>query len=99
MYRSIKSLLKAKELVTVDMPGEPPRYEAAGKGHHHHFACRVCGKMFEVEGCPSDLAKSIRLPAGFKADAHELILYGRCAVACAGKASAKLKVGSRRKPA
>lgn len=78
VYRSIKGLLAAKEIVAVDMPGEPPRYESSGKGHHHHFACRDCGKMYEVDGCPGDLAKWIHLPEGFRVDAHELILYGHC---------------------
>ena len=49
----------------------------AGKRHHHHFHCRVCDAVFEVEACPGDF-RSLS-PRGFRVEAHELILYGRCA--------------------
>lgn len=76
VYRTIKSLLDEGWLVSVDVPGRPPHYERAGKEHHHHFHCRECGKVFEVEGCPGNL-KSLA-PPGFKVEGHELTLYGVC---------------------
>src|SRR5690242_5867264 len=51
VYRSIKALLEDGWLVPVELPGETPRYEVAGKGHHHHFHCESCGTVFELEGC------------------------------------------------
>ena len=36
-------------MVSVEIPGQMPRYERADKGHHHHFVCRVCGGVFELE--------------------------------------------------
>lgn len=80
VYRSLKSLVDEKWLVPVQLPGEPDRYEPAGKHHHHHFHCRECKKVYEVEGCPGDLKKLS--PRGFKLEGHELTLYGVCA-ACA----------------
>lgn len=80
VYRSLKSLVDEKWLVPVQLPGEPDRYEPAGKHHHHHFHCRQCKKVYEVEGCPGDLKKLS--PRGFKLEGHELTLYGVCA-ACA----------------
>jgi len=80
VYRNLKSLQEDGWLVPVDLPGEPPRYEVAGKEHHHHFHCRICDRVFEVEGCPGNL-KSVT-PDGFQLERHEFVLYGLCE-ACA----------------
>jgi Fur family transcriptional regulator, ferric uptake regulator len=77
IYRAINKLLEDGFLVPVEIPAEPSRYEVAGLHHHHHFYCRKCKKVFDVEGCPSDF--SAFTPKGFTLDAHEVILYGRCA--------------------
>ena len=77
VYRSIKSLVEGGDLVSVELPGEPARYELSGKRHHHHFHCRSCRKVFEVEGCPRDIESLV--PGGFELEDHEVVLYGRCA--------------------
>jgi Fur family ferric uptake transcriptional regulator len=76
VYRTIKSLASEGTVSAVELPGAPPRYEAAGKGHHHHFLCADCGKVFELGGCLGGL-KDL-LPRGFRMTAHELLLHGRC---------------------
>ncbi len=76
VYRAIKSLLAERFLVTVELPGEPARYEVAGKDHHHHFLCKRCGKMYEVEGCPKNLLAMV--PQGFQLEGHDVLLYGAC---------------------
>lgn len=80
VYRTVKALVAEGWLVAVELPGEPPRYERAGKQHHHHFVCRSCDRVFEVHGCPGDLSAGV--PSGFRLQAHEVVLYGVCA-ACA----------------
>jgi Fur family ferric uptake transcriptional regulator len=77
VYRALKALIRSGEVATVELPGDTPRYELAHRHHHHHFSCRSCGHVFEVEGCPGDLAALA--PAGFAVDDHEVVLYGRCA--------------------
>ncbi|MCC6774019.1 MAG: transcriptional repressor [Gemmatimonadaceae bacterium] len=77
VYRALKSLIQSGDVVPVELPGDTPRYELAHHDHHHHFSCRACGQVFEVEGCPGDLATLA--PQGFAVDGHELVLYGRCA--------------------
>lgn len=76
VYRAIKSMLEEHQAVEVKVPGEPDRYETAGKHHHHHFLCRTCNRMFEMEGCPGNLQKLA--PNGYTVEGHELTLYGRC---------------------
>lgn len=77
VYRTLKSWLESGWLQQVDLPGEPPRYELHGKQHHHHFHCRQCDRVYELEGCPDGLPRLT--PVGFSLEAHELVLYGRCA--------------------
>jgi Fur family transcriptional regulator, ferric uptake regulator len=76
VYRTIKSMLDDGEIMSIDVPGESPRYEVAHLGHHHHFHCRSCDKVFEVEGCPADIQKLA--PTGFLTEGHEVMLFGRC---------------------
>ena len=77
VYRNIKALVDEGALEAVELPGEAPRYEASGLAHHHHFRCNRCERVFDVPGCPG--AMKALVPRGFRLDAHDLLLYGRCA--------------------
>lgn len=77
VYRTVKGLVEEGWLAPIDIPGQPTCYEAADLEHHHHFHCRGCGKVYDVAGCPGGNVLSIG-PPGFKVEAHEVILYGRC---------------------
>ena len=76
VYRTIRTLEELGEIVPVELPGEPARYELAGKGHHHHFVCESCGKAFDVDACPGNLAHMT--PEGFTLNRHDITLYGLC---------------------
>lgn len=76
VYRNVKALLEEGWLREVELPGEPSRYEVAGKEHHHHFRCRGCDKVFDIHACPGNL--SALTPQGFELETHEIVLYGRC---------------------
>jgi Fur family ferric uptake transcriptional regulator len=83
VYRHVRALCEAGELAEVHVPGESPRYEPAGRAHHHHFLCSRCARLFEVEGCPGNLGHLT--PAGFRLDRHEITLIGLCDI-CHAKA-------------
>ena len=76
VYRNLKSLVDAGAIQVVTLPGEVPRYELAQHGHHHHFRCDVCQRVFDVHQCPGDLASLA--PPGFHVSRHEITLYGLC---------------------
>ena len=76
VYRTLKELTQEGWLVAVELPGEPQRWEVAGKGHHHHFSCEDCGKVFELSGCPANLARLV--PPGFTMQRHEVFIFGHC---------------------
>lgn len=80
VYRNLNAMVDDGWLVPVELPGEPPRYERAGKGHHHHFHCRKCDRVFEVDGCPGNIQQIT--PDGFQLEHHEFVLYGVC-LSCA----------------
>jgi Fur family ferric uptake transcriptional regulator len=76
VYRNLKLLQSEGEIVAVDLPGHPPRWELARERHHHHFLCLSCDKLFEVPGCPEGLKRL--LPQGYTLEEHDILLRGRC---------------------
>jgi Fur family ferric uptake transcriptional regulator len=77
IYRNIASLIEDRWLASVDVPGQPPRYEVAGKAHHHHFQCTRCNAVHELAGCVMQTRP--KLPRGFTYSGHEFFVYGTCA--------------------
>lgn len=75
VYRNLKQLAEDGEVQIVELPGESPRYELCG-AHHHHFLCRQCQRVFDIDTCPGDLQKIA--PPGFTVADHDLTLYGTC---------------------
>lgn len=76
VYRSLKNLQQEGQVCCVEIPGQAPRYERSDKGHHHHFHCKECGDVFDLDKCVEGLKKLA--PPGFKVTDHEIILYGIC---------------------
>ena len=76
VYRALKSFLEDGVIHQVDLPGQPSRWELAGKAHHHHFLCADCNKLFEIKGCPGDLSRL--LPQGYSLESHDILLAGKC---------------------
>jgi Fur family ferric uptake transcriptional regulator len=80
VYRAVSALLKEGAIEAVEIAGEPTRYERSDKGHHHHFQCEKCDRVFDVAGCIDNLRKLA--PPKFRVKEHAVTLYGVCA-ACA----------------
>ena len=80
VYRSIRALLDEGFLEAVEVPGRTPLYERSGKSHHHHFLCTECERVYELDGCSSEVRGE--LPRGFRATGHDVTIYGHCP-ACA----------------
>ncbi|UOD50344.1 Fur family transcriptional regulator [Orrella daihaiensis] len=76
VYRTLKALIEQESLQVVELPGENPRFEFA-HGHHHHFCCKACGRVYDIHACPGDFGQMV--PPGFQVSDHEVTLYGRCA--------------------
>lgn len=73
IYRNLKILVDSGWLTPVAHPSLGTLYERTGKGHHHHFYCRVCNRTFDL------LKKDDVAPEGFVVEDHEVFLFGICA--------------------
>lgn len=76
VYRAVGALLDEGRIEAVEIPGEPTRYERADKGHHHHFQCEKCDRVFDIAGCLENLRKLV--PPKFRVKQHSVMLYGLC---------------------
>lgn len=76
VYRTLNALVDDGEMHAIQLPGQPSRYERADLGHHHHFYCTACDRVFDIDGCA--LKPAFHLPAGFEVHDHEITLTGRC---------------------
>jgi Fur family transcriptional regulator, ferric uptake regulator len=75
VYRSIRRMVEEHQLIGVDFPGHPTRYELPAGGQHAHFICSVCGRVFDLPGASK---MQVQLPRGFVEEGQELMIYGRC---------------------
>ena|SRR5690242_9174501 len=85
VYRALKLMLESRQVQQVNMPSGETRYESAHLGHHDHFQCRLCHKVFDLDICPLKLKTGTKLHGGFLVEGHELTISGLCATCAAGK--------------
>ena len=76
-YRHLKALSESNQVVGVDYPGQPSRYEWADGQDKVHFACRSCDKLFALEDTTENTPPA-KAPNGFKVQGFEVMLYGIC---------------------
>ncbi|HLS28054.1 MAG TPA: transcriptional repressor [Opitutales bacterium] len=77
VYRSIRRMVETRELVGVDFPGHPPRYELPTEDVHSHFVCTGCQKVFDLP--ESEEPPTPTLPEDFEYHGYDLVIFGRCA--------------------
>jgi Fur family transcriptional regulator, ferric uptake regulator len=79
VYRALQRLEDEGRAARVTSGNGRVRFEVA-RGHHHHFECRDCERVYDVPGClrsPRSLERT--LPAGFRLEAHDVRMQGVCA--------------------
>ncbi len=76
VYRNLKLLVEQGWLKQINHPALGTLYERTGKGHHHHFHCHGCNRVFELPCC--FLNEQEAVPAGFIVEDHEIFLFGVC---------------------
>ena len=86
VYRTLKRLQEQGVIRVVALPGGEARYEPRSRGHHHHFHCRCCGGVFDVDvdGCRTSLSGREPFAGGYQVEDHEITLYGVCPPCRAG---------------
>jgi Fur family transcriptional regulator, ferric uptake regulator len=58
--------------------GDRAAYVRCRPDHHHHLVCTSCGGVEETELCAAPPASELQRRHGFRADGHELDIYGTC---------------------
>jgi Fur family ferric uptake transcriptional regulator len=76
VYRALRVFMEQGQVVPVEISGESRRYESAEQPHHHHFLCRQCHQIYNLQGCFPGLDRLA--PAAFRVEGHEIVLYGVC---------------------
>ena len=78
VYRTLKLLQENEQIQQVILPTGESRFESAEHGHHEHFQCRSCTRVFDVHICSLPKMDGATLPGGFVVEDHELTYYGTC---------------------
>lgn len=91
VYDVLQVLTEAGLARRVEPAGSPARFEARVGDNHHHWVCRSCGRVADVDcavGAGPCLDPSAA--AGLVVDEVEVVFWGRCpaCAASAGHASA-----------
>ncbi len=78
VYRTLKLLQESEQIQIVILPSGESRFESAQHGHHEHFQCRTCTRVFDVHTCSLPKTRGATLPGGFVIEDHEITFYGTC---------------------
>lgn len=78
VYRTLE-LLRAAGSVRSLAGAEGATYVRCRPGHHHHLVCISCGAVEETELCGAPTPSVLKRRHGFRAESHELDVYGVCA--------------------
>lgn len=78
-YNVLHALTDAGLLRCTRIPGHPARYETERHDNHHHFVCRGCGAVRDVE-CTVGAAPCLepRLPARYDTQEAAVTFWGLC---------------------
>ena len=78
VYRNLRQLAQGGVIRQVMLPDGLERYDATA-APHHHFRCKDCGRIFDVD---LEYAESInaivREKHGFQIDEHNIVFSGYC---------------------
>lgn len=74
--RAVNDLLDSGQVVRLQYPGQPDRYEKASAREHPHLLCNHCAKIFDL---PLAMPK-VNLPRaeGYTLNGYEVLFFGEC---------------------
>ena len=74
--RAIRDMTDTFQIIGVQFPGQPQRYELPAESEHPHFICRGCDKVFDLP-VAMQLPK-VHAPKGFVVTGGEVVYFGQC---------------------
>ena len=87
VYNALDDLARAKLLRAAPVDAGALRYESAGESHHH-FVCRGCGLIRNVDVCDDLAARPLPRLDGAELDELDVVYRGLC-VRCVAEAAAR----------
>jgi Fur family transcriptional regulator, ferric uptake regulator len=85
VFRTLEALAGAGVARRLEQDGHVYAYIACRPGHHHHLACRACGRVEEIgERYVAPVAQRVEAELGFQIDDARMDFYGLCANCAAG---------------
>jgi Fur family ferric uptake transcriptional regulator len=76
-YRTLELLRETGSLHALSGEGRPAYVRCSPK-HHHHLVCLTCGSVEDTELCATPSQRALTRRHGFRAESHELEIYGIC---------------------
>ena len=76
-YRTLELLRRTGSLHALSGEGRPA-YVRCSPEHHHHLVCLSCGSVEDTELCATPSQQALTRRHGFRAESHELEIYGTC---------------------
>ena len=80
--RAIREMTENAEIVGVEYPGQPRRYELPVGREHPHFICRSCNRVFDLPAAMQ--LPPVNVPEGFVVTGGEIVYSGTCAQCAQG---------------
>ena len=74
--RAIRNMTAAFQIIGVEFPGQPRRYELPAESEHPHFICRSCNKVFDLPVATQ--LPQVHAPKGFVVTGGEIVYAGTC---------------------
>jgi Fur family ferric uptake transcriptional regulator len=78
VYRTLEVLRRTGDIRPLPSEGRPA-YIRCHPGHHHHLVCLQCGNVEETDLCAAPSEDEVRRRHGFRAETHDVDIYGTCA--------------------
>ena len=78
VYRNLRQLSQNGIIRRVSLADGLERYDGTALPHHH-FQCKLCGKVFDVDIVYSETVNDIvQEKHGFQVDEHDIVFSGTC---------------------
>jgi Fur family ferric uptake transcriptional regulator len=74
--RAIREMTETFQIIGVEFPGQPRRYELPAENEHPHFICRSCNKVFDLPVAMQ--LPQVHAPKGFVVNGGEIVYAGTC---------------------
>lgn len=74
--RAIREMTATWQMIGVQFPGQPRRYELPAERGHPHFICRSCDQVFDLPVAMQ--LPPVHAPKGFLVTGGEVIYSGTC---------------------